>query len=118
MHRDIAKAFKKYHLFGFTGTPIFAENAGPATPGNLIVTTPQRFGDQLHTYNIVDAINDGNVLPFKMTYNRTIHEKEDIEEFVPVADDKLDELFAIAEKRMECWDCEAETCEGCENADD
>lgn len=80
MHRDIAKAFKKYHLFGFTGTPIFAENAGPATPGNLIVTTPQRFGDQLHTYNIVDAINDGNVLPFKMTYNRTIREKEDIED--------------------------------------
>ena len=47
-----------------------------------------------------------------------VNEEEDIEEFVPVADDKLDELFAIAEKRMECWDCEAETCEGCENADD
>ena len=47
-----------------------------------------------------------------------INEEEDMEEFVPVADDKLDELFAIAEKRMECWDCEAETCEGCENADD
>ncbi|MBR0508130.1 MAG: DUF1292 domain-containing protein [Clostridia bacterium] len=46
-----------------------------------------------------------------------VNEEEDIEEFVPVADDKLDELFAIAEKRMECWDCEAETCEGCENAD-
>jgi uncharacterized protein YrzB (UPF0473 family) len=47
-----------------------------------------------------------------------VNEEEDIEEFVPVADDKLDELFAIAEKRMECWDCEAENCEGCENADD
>ncbi len=46
-----------------------------------------------------------------------VNEEEDIEEFVPVADDKLDELFAIAEKRMECWDCEAENCEGCENAD-
>ena len=46
-----------------------------------------------------------------------VNEEEDIEEFVPVADDKLDELFAIAEKRMECWDCDAETCEGCENAD-
>ena len=47
-----------------------------------------------------------------------VNEEEDMEEFVPVADDKLDELFAIAEKRMECWDCEAENCEGCENADD
>ena len=47
-----------------------------------------------------------------------VNEEEDMEEFVPVPDDLLDELFAIAEKRMECWDCEAETCEGCENADD
>ena len=46
-----------------------------------------------------------------------VNEEEDMEEFVPVPDDLLDELFAIAEKRMECWDCEAETCEGCENAD-
>ena len=47
-----------------------------------------------------------------------VNEEEDMEEFVPVPDDLLDTLFAIAEKRMECWDCEAETCEGCENADD
>ena len=47
-----------------------------------------------------------------------VNEEEDMEEFVPVPDDKLDELFQIAEKRMECWDCEAEDCEGCENADD
>ena len=43
-----------------------------------------------------------------------VNEEEDMEEFVPVADDKLDELFAIAEKRMECWDCDADDCEGCE----
>ena len=47
-----------------------------------------------------------------------VNEEEDIEEFVPVADDKLDELFAIAEKRMECWDCEAEDCEGCDKTAD
>ena len=47
-----------------------------------------------------------------------VNEEEDMEEFVPVSDDLLDELWAIAQKRMECWDCEAETCEGCENADD
>ena len=47
-----------------------------------------------------------------------VNEEEDLEEFVPVSDDLLDTLFAIAEKRMECWDCDAETCEGCENADE
>ena len=47
-----------------------------------------------------------------------VNEEEDMEEFVPVPDDKLDELFQIAEKRMECWDCDAESCEGCENADE
>ncbi len=47
-----------------------------------------------------------------------VNEEEDMEEFVPVPDDKLDELFAIAEKRMECWDCEAEDCEGCEKVEE
>src|SRR6185312_8561276 len=57
MHTAITKAFKRYHLFGFTGTPIFAVNAG--TGGNLrLRTTDQAFGDRLHTYTIVDAITD------------------------------------------------------------
>ncbi len=47
-----------------------------------------------------------------------VNEEEDMEEFVPVPDDMLDTLFAIAEKRMECWDCEKENCDGCENADE
>lgn len=47
-----------------------------------------------------------------------VNEEEDMEEFVPVADDKLDELFQIAEKRMECWDCDASDCEGCEKIED
>jgi len=65
MHAKIIKAFKNYHIFGFTGTPIFAVNASNA--GNrLLRTTPQAFGDKLHTYTIVDAINDGNVLPFRI----------------------------------------------------
>ena len=66
MHTAITKAFKRYHLFGFTGTPIFADNAG--TGGNpQLRTTEQAFGDRLHTYTIVDAINDKNVLPFRST---------------------------------------------------
>jgi type I restriction enzyme R subunit len=71
MHAEITRVFKRYHLFGFTGTPIFAENAG--TTGNpLRRTTAQAFGDKLHTYTIVDAINDKNVLPFRIDYINTI----------------------------------------------
>jgi len=71
MHAAIAKAFKRYHLFGFTGTPIFAENV--AASGNpSLRTTEQAFGDRLHTYTIVDAISDKNVLPFRIDYVNTI----------------------------------------------
>ncbi len=77
MHRRITKAFKNYHIFGFTGTPIFAENA-PSGGNPVLRTTPQAFGDRLHTYTIVDAINDGNVLPFRIDYVDTIKRKDDI----------------------------------------
>ncbi|MER3388564.1 MAG: type I restriction endonuclease subunit R [Microcella sp.] len=71
MHASITKAFKRYNLFGFTGTPIFAENAG--TGGNpSLKTTEQAFGEKLHTYTIVDAITDKNVLPFRIDYVNTI----------------------------------------------
>jgi type I restriction enzyme R subunit len=71
MHTSITRAFKRYNLFGFTGTPIFAVNAGSG--GNpKLKTTEQAFGDRLHTYTIVDAINDKNVLPFRIDYVNTI----------------------------------------------
>ena len=77
MHSAITKNFKKYNLFGFTGTPIFAQNAG--TDGDMrLKTTQQAFGDKLHTYTIVDAINDENVLPFRIDYVNTIKEKKDV----------------------------------------
>lgn len=76
-HWHITKAFKKYHLFGFTGTPIFAENAYQGGNAKL-KTTEQAFGEKLHTYTIVDAINDKNVLPFKVDYVKTIKEQENI----------------------------------------
>lgn len=79
MHAAITKNFKKYNLFGFTGTPIFAQNAG--TGGDMrLKTTQQAFGDKLHTYTIVDAINDENVLPFRIDYINTIKEKEGIQD--------------------------------------
>ena len=71
MHTEITRVFKRYHLFGFTGTPIFAENAGSSGSPQLR-TTQQAFGDKLHTYTIVDAINDKNVLPFRIDYINTI----------------------------------------------
>lgn len=79
MHTAIVKNFKKYHLFGFTGTPIFAANARAAS-GAQFFTTAQTFGDQLHTYTIVDAINDKNVLPFRVDYIRTMDAEPDIDD--------------------------------------
>lgn len=79
MHKAITKAFKKYYLFGFTGTPIFAINASSSNKPDL-KTTEQAFGKKLHTYTIVDAINDKNVLPFRIDYIRTMKEKEDIKD--------------------------------------
>ena len=79
MHAAITKAFKNYHLFGFTGTPIFAVNASSGGRPDFN-TTAQAFGDKLHTYTIVDAIADRNVLPFKVDYVSTVREAEDIED--------------------------------------
>ncbi len=79
MHLAITRYFKKYHLFGFTGTPIFAANAGVSKKPTLR-TTAQAFGDQLHAYTIVDAINDKNVLPFRVDYIKTMDMDEDIDD--------------------------------------
>ena len=78
MHTAIVKSFKKYHIFGFTGTPIFAVNAGKGVNYPSLRTTEQAFGAQLHTYTIVDAITDKNVLPFRIDYIRTLREEDDI----------------------------------------
>lgn len=75
MHKMIVSNFKNYHLFGFTGTPIFAKNATNKSNPDFC-TTEQAFGDKLHTYTIVDAINDGNVLPFRIDYVNTVKKKE------------------------------------------
>lgn len=79
MHAAITKAFKNYHIFGFTGTPIFAVNASSGGRPDL-KTTEQAFGEKLHTYTIVDAIADKNVLPFKVDYVSTVREAENIED--------------------------------------
>lgn len=79
MHKAIVKKFKKYHLFGFTGTPIFPENSG-AIRNVEFTTTEGAFGEQLHLYTIVDAIRDENVLPFKVDYIRTMREEDNVDD--------------------------------------
>lgn len=80
MHAAIVRYFKKYYMFGFTGTPIFPANAGSGVKNLKFATTEQTFGDQLHTYTIVDAINDKNVLPFKVDYMTTMDTNADIDD--------------------------------------
>ena len=98
MHVAIVKAFKKYHLFGFTGTPIFAVNAGVGYKHVNLKTTEQAFGDKLHTYTIVDAINDKNVLPFRVDYIKTMDIEPDIDD-KQVADIDREKAF-LAPKRV------------------
>jgi len=96
MRTAIVKSFKKYHIFGFTGTPIFAQNAG-AVRNAQYFTTPQAFGDQLHTYTIVDAINDKNVLPFRVDYIKTMEAAYDIED-EQVWDIQREKVFMAPER--------------------
>lgn len=79
MHQAIVRAFKKYHIFGFTGTPIFSVNASNGRNPTL-KTTADAFGDKLHAYTIVNAINDGNVLPFLIDYVSTVRAADEIED--------------------------------------
>ena len=85
-HEDIKNFFKGCQMFGFTGTPIFAENAGINDYGKR--TTEMLFGKALHKYVITDAIKDGNVLRFAIEYIRTFKQKEDIED---IEVEKIDE---------------------------
>lgn len=86
--KNIRKSFKKYYQFGFTGTPIFAENSlkGDTTSGT--------FGAQLHCYVITDAIRDGKVLKFKVDYNNITPKFKEIE--IETDEEKLKKL----EKKM------------------
>ncbi|EJE3861635.1 type I restriction endonuclease subunit R, partial [Escherichia coli] len=61
--KNLKKKFKRYYQFGFTGTPIFPENALGSE------TTASVFGRELHSYVITDAIRDEKVLKFKVDYN-------------------------------------------------
>lgn len=75
-HQDIKAFFTNCQLFGFTGTPIFKDNAGTNKHGKR--TTKMLFGDCLHKYVITDAIRDENVLKFSVEYISTFKKKDHI----------------------------------------
>ena len=75
-HESIKKFFTKSQMFGFTGTPIFPENAGTNEFGKR--TTEMLFGEPLHKYVITDAIRDENVLKFSIEYISTFKKKDNI----------------------------------------
>ncbi len=77
-HDAIKKFFNKSQMFGFTGTPIFPQNAGTNEYGTR--TTETLFGECLHTYVITDAIRDENVLKFSIDYMSSCKQKADIKD--------------------------------------
>lgn len=112
MHLLITKKFKKYALFGFTGTPIFTVNANLSSGGRIsdasqafskkeskfqLKTTEQAFGGKLHTYTVVHAINDKNVLPFKVDYVNTIKGNKGDDTLIEAIDD---ERILLSELRV------------------
>jgi len=99
MHRDIVKSFKKYYIFGFTGTPIFAINSSTSNKFPTLKTTKQVFGLKLHTYTIVNAIHDGNVLPFRIDYLNTAKASDDMNDDEEVYDIKREEAL-LDERRI------------------
>lgn len=87
-HKKITKYFTNYQMFGFTGTPIFAENAQSKTKENT--TTASLFGDNLHKYVITDAIKDENVLRFSVEYVGKYREKADSQNEVDIEVEAID----------------------------
>lgn len=86
--KNLKRKFKKFYQFGFTGTPIFPENALGSE------TTASVFGRELHSYVITDAIRDEKVLKFKVDYNDVRPQFKDIE-----TEKDIDKLTAAENKQ-------------------
>jgi type I restriction enzyme R subunit len=87
-HKKITQYFTNYQMFGFTGTPIFVENALSKNKQNQ--TTASLFGEKLHEYVITDAIKDENVLRFSVEYVGKYREKEDSKNEVDIEVEAID----------------------------
>jgi len=96
-HNRIKAFFNNYQFFGFTGTPIFAENAFKNDLGKR--TTKELFGDSLHKYVITDAIKDENVLKFSVEYVGRYKKKDSATEIdIEVEDIDTKELMESPER--------------------
>jgi type I restriction enzyme R subunit len=87
-HKKITQYFTNYQMFGFTGTPIFADNA-TANKG-IKQTTASLFGEKLHQYVITDAIKDENVLRFSVEYVGKYREKTDSKNEIDIDVEAID----------------------------
>ena len=87
-HKRITEFFPNHQLFGFTGTPIFAENAAKNDLGKR--TTKDLFHESLHKYVITDAIRDENVLKFSIEYVGRYKDKADSENEVDIEVEAID----------------------------
>ena len=87
-HKRITEYFGNYQLFGFTGTPIFADNAAKNDLGKR--TTKDLFGECLHKYVITDAIRDENVLKFSIEYIGKYRNKVDSQNEVDIEVEAID----------------------------
>jgi len=93
-HKRITDYFDNVQMFGFTGTPIFADNAAKNALGKR--TTKDLFGQQLHSYVITDAIRDENVLKFSIEYIRTVKRKDQVVDIEVEAIDTAEVMEAPA----------------------
>ncbi len=91
-HNRITKFFKRHQMFGFTGTPIFKENASTNDRGKR--TTKMLFGECLHKYVITDAIGDENVLKFSIEYVGKYVQKENSANFLDIQVESIDKKEA------------------------
>lgn len=92
--RIIAKFFVNSLWYGFTGTPIFAENKR-AQIGNLAQTTEELYGERLHQYTVKEAIHDRAVLGFQIEYKTTIAEDMDETEILPAAYEEEEHMLQV-----------------------
>jgi type I restriction enzyme R subunit len=93
-HKRITDFFENAQMFGFTGTPIFAQNAAKNAMGKR--TTKDLFGEQLHSYVITDAIRDENVLKFSVEYISTFRGKDGVQDIEVEAIDTAEVMEAPA----------------------
>ncbi len=93
-HNQIRNFFSNAQMFGFTGTPIFAENSSATAHGRR--TTKDLFDNCLHKYVITDAIRDGNVLKFSIEYIQTVRQKDSATDVQVEAIDTVEAVEADA----------------------